>query len=100
MNFVHTVGIKMGSDQAQEDVLIVGQNANIANLAGASAGASVTTAVVFKDLPPVYGVNVTANQDAVCYVTNKTATGFNVVMNPRLATNTLAIGLFDVLLTA
>ena len=100
MNFVHTVGVKVGSDQAKQDVFIVAKKAAIPNVIGGAPGASVTTAVAFIDLPATYGVAVTPNQDAVCYVTNKTAAGFNVVMNPRLAANTLAAGTFDVLLTA
>jgi hypothetical protein len=33
-------------------------------------------------------------------VTSKTLTGFSVVLNPRLAANTLAAGTFDVLIVA
>ena len=59
-------------------------------------GASVTTAITGLTLPANsnYGVIVTPNQDAVAYVTSKTTTGFSVVLNPRLAANTLAAGTF------
>lgn len=70
---------------------------NIPNVIGGGAGAAVTTAVAFPGLPANgnYVVNVTPNQDAVAYVNAKTTTGFNVVLNPRLAANTLAAGTFD-----
>ena len=47
-----------------------------------------------------YNVFVSPNQDAVAYVTGKTNSGFNVVLNPRLAANTLAAGTFDLLVLA
>ena len=77
-------------------------SANIANVIGGGAGLSVVTAVVFKSPMPsaVYSVNVTPNQDAVAFVTAKTTTGFNVTLFPRLAANTLAVGTFDVIVTA
>ena len=36
------------------------------------------------------------SQDATAYVTGKAVGGFNVVLEPRLAANTLAVGTFDV----
>lgn len=71
---------------------------NIANVIGSGAGAAVTTAIAFPGLPinGNYIVNVTPNQDAVPYVSSKTTSGFNVVLSPRLAANTLAVGTFDV----
>jgi hypothetical protein len=98
---VHTVESPVGSNRnAVGDRKIIGQLIGVANQAGSGAGASVTTAISGLRLPANYGVWITPNQDADCYVTSKTAAGFNVVMNPRLAANTLAAGTFDVLIVA
>jgi hypothetical protein len=80
------------------DRKVVGHLANVANAPGSGAGASVTTAVSGLRLPPVYVVQVAASQDAVAFVTGKTASGFSVTLSPRLAANTLAAGTFDVLI--
>lgn len=92
----HAISLAQPTDPSQLDRLVVGFKAGVANVAGSGAGASVTTAVTFTDLPAKYSVVVTPSQDAVAYVTSKTNSGFNVVLNPRLAANTLAIGTFDV----
>jgi hypothetical protein len=93
----HTVAQLDGSSQAFTDRLIVGVQIGLANLAGGGAGQSVTTAVTFAEpLPPSYTVLVQPNQDATAYVSGKTANGFNVVLTPRLAANTLAASTFDV----
>ena|ERR1017187_7511 len=70
----------------------------VANAAGGSAGAAVSTAVTFTTPLPTanYLVTATPNQDGVCYVTSKLTTGFTLVINPRLAANTLAAGTIDV----
>lgn len=72
----------------------------VANVIGSGAGAAVTTAISFTTPLPTasYNVQVTPGQDAVPYVTSKTTSGFNVVLNPRLAANTLAVGTFDVVI--
>jgi len=44
-----------------------------------------------------YFVHVQPRQDAVAYVTNLKIDRFDVVLTPRLAANTLAVGTFDVL---
>jgi len=97
---VHSVDIPAGSTPVTTDRVTVGSKMGVANLAGGSAGASVTTAVVMAGLPASYSVAITPDQDAVAYVTTKTQNGFNVVLNPRLAANTLAAGAFDVTVTA
>ncbi|WP_413444137.1 hypothetical protein [Herbaspirillum frisingense] len=67
-----------------------------ANAAGGSAGASVSTTITgLAGLPAKYSVLVNPGQDASWYVTNKTSTGFTVVMTPNAAANTLAAGTFD-----
>lgn len=90
-----------GTSAAFTDRVIVGYQIGVANVAGSGAGAAVMTAVTFAEsLPSSYAVFVAPNQDAVAYVSSKTTSGFNVVMNPRLAANTLAAGAFDLLLVA
>ncbi len=97
----HTIERTPGSNRpALQDRCIIGVLVAVANGAGGGAGQSVTTAVAGLRLPAAYDVIVTPNQDAVAYVTSKTLTGFSVVLNPRLAANTLAAGTFDVLIVA
>jgi hypothetical protein len=75
----------------------------IANAAGSGAGSAVTTAVSFKDqwsqplLPASlnYAVVVTPSQACFASVTNKTPSGFNVVLTPVTSATTLAAGSFD-----
>ncbi len=93
---VHSVDVPAGSTPNTGDRVTIGSLQDVANLAGGAAGASVTTAVSMPGLPASYSVSIAPNQDAVAYVTNKTSTGFDIVLNPRLATNTLAAGTFDV----
>lgn len=93
----HSIAILPPSIPSQLDRLVVGFLPNVANVIGSAAGASVTTAVALKDLPAKYSVIVTPSQDAVAYVSAKTTSGFNVVLSPRLAANTLAVGTFDVI---
>lgn len=64
------------------------------------AGTSVEVEVTGLELPEVYTVNVTPNQDAVCKVTDKTQSGFTLTLYPRLATNTLVAGTADVQIMA
>ena len=97
MKYVHTLAIVGGSTNARQDKLVAALKGNVANVIGAGAGLSVVTAVAFaNELPTGYTVQVTPNQDAVAFVTNKTSTGFDVTLSPRLAANTLAAGTFDV----
>lgn len=94
----HTIGIITGSNTARADIILVGVQSKVANAIGGGAGVAVTTTVTFsKELPPNYAVHITPAQDAVAYVNNRTASGFDVVLNPRLAANTLAVGTFDIL---
>jgi len=60
----------------------------------------VAVAFAAGALPASYAVVVCPNQDATVCVSNKTSTGFNVTLTPRLATATLAAGLFDVVVIA
>lgn len=96
-NPVHTVDVIGGSNVSMKDRIIVGKLEGIANAAGGGAGLSVTTAVSMT-LPTNYTVLAEMSQDATYYITSKTTTGFNVVMNPRLAANTLASGSFNVVI--
>lgn len=72
---------------------------NVANLIGGGAGAAVTTAVTFDPALPSNAQNISVlsvvpDQDATFSVdqTTITTTGFNLVLRPRLAANTLAVG--------
>lgn len=67
-----------------------------ANPVGSGAGADVTVNFTGFTLPEVYAVMVTAGQKASPSVINKTSTGFDVVLSPVLATETIAVGTFDV----
>lgn len=112
---LHTVAIVKGSVNNaasagtvlnQQDRLKIGFQIQVATVAGSGAGASVTTAVAFSSLPVnssgtgTYGVIATPNQDAVAYVTNKATGGFSLVLNPRLASATLAAGTVDLIVFA
>jgi hypothetical protein len=82
------------------DRVLIGQVLGVANLIGGGAGQSVITAVTFPELPANYQVIVTCGQDATAFVSGKTALGFNVTLEPRVAGNTLAAGTFDCLIIA
>lgn len=97
---VHSVETPAGSQPEQQDRVILGMLHDVANGAGGGAGQAVVVNVAMAGLPPNYSVQVTPNQDAVAYVTAKTSAGFTVTLNPRLATNTLAAGTFDVTVSA
>lgn len=97
----HTIERPDGGSVALLDRVIVGQINGHTNAAGGSAGAAVVTPVsVGNELPDNYSVVVNPGQDATWYVSGKTNSGFNVTLNPRLATNTLAAGTFDVVIVA
>jgi len=98
---VHTLDVAPGSSPtAQPDRVVLAILENVATAAGGGAGASVTTPISGLQLPANYVVQVTPNQDAVPYVTSKTSGGFNVVLNPRLAANTLVAGTVDITILA
>ncbi len=99
---VHTVDLLTGSNQANQDRLSVLIDTAVPNVAGGGAGAAVVTAIAVAAgaLPASYNVQVTPSQDCVPFVSGKTQSGFNVTLTPRLAANTLAVGTFDVLVTA
>ncbi|MBJ9663185.1 hypothetical protein EFP18_12150 [Burkholderia glumae] len=98
---IHTVEVLPGSNPpAQPDRVAVALLTAVATAAGSGAGAAVTTAITGLALPATYSVQVTPNQDAVAYVTSKSQSGFSVVLNPRLAANTLAAGTVDITIFA
>ena len=71
---------------------------NLLTLAKSSTAITLSAATLSGGTAS-YGVQVTPSQDATAYVSGKTSSGFNVVLEPRLAANTLAVGTFDVLVT-
>jgi hypothetical protein len=80
---------------------------NQPNSAGGGAGQPVTVsfATTFQDqfgqgvLPEDgrYSVAVNPGQSATAYATNKTSSGFSVVLTPVPSTGTLAVGTFDLI---
>lgn len=92
---VHTVAVVPGTNLNANDRLHVGLLQGVANLVGGSAGAAVAVAVTGLKLPSKYTVVVSPSQDSTWYITAKTATGFTVNLLPRLASETLAAGTFD-----
>ncbi len=78
---------------------------NLVNGAGGSPGTAVTVPVVLSDIIPDfdnlpadlnYGIQVSANHAVNCSWSAKTVDGFNVVLTPLNAGDTVAAGLFDV----
>ncbi len=97
----HTLTALPGAAPAQSDRVAIGIMPNVANVAGAAAGDTVSTTVnVNGNLPADYVVNVTPNQAAFVSVTNKTQTSFDVVLTPTVSTATIAAGTFDVTIFA
>ena len=90
-----------GSAALFTDKLIIGTLIGVANAIGGGAGQNVATVVTFAEpLPTSFGVIISPHQDAVGYISAITTSGFTVNIAPRLATNTLAAGTFDVLIYA
>jgi hypothetical protein len=92
---------------SQAAPLTIARLFGVANTAGGSAGASVSTAVSFVDrygaglLPSAgYAVQVMPSQLCFATVTQRTANGFNVVLTPQNSSTTLAAGSFDVTVIA
>jgi hypothetical protein len=85
------------------ETIIFGKKFGIANAAGSGAGAAVSTAVTFVDkfgsalLPATlsYIVEVSPSQPAFVVITNKSPSGFNVVLTPKDSSTTLSAGTFD-----
>ncbi len=98
---IRTIEVPDGATPQQEDRVVVGMLAGVANGAGSGAGAAVAVALAgFANLPASYSVLVNPGQDATWYVGGKGPTGFTVTLTPRLAANTLAAGSFDVVIVA
>lgn len=96
---VHTQAFSRGSAlPAQQDRLKNYVQYGVANGAG-SAGATVTVAVVVPDgvLPSSgnYFVDYDVGADYTVFTTAKTANGFTVNIQPRLAANSVAAGTFN-----
>lgn len=93
---IHTIAVlDGGAGMARQDRVLSMFLPGLTYGVGAAAGASVSIPVVARALPAKYMVHVSPDQDATWYVT-KTATGFTIVLSPRLAANTLAAGSVDV----
>jgi hypothetical protein len=97
---VHDIEMPDGAGPQRPDRFLIGSLLAQATAAGGGAGQPVTLNVTGLSLPSSYGVQVTPDQDAVCFVTAKTNSGFTVTLNPRLAANTLAAGHVDIFIFA
>jgi hypothetical protein len=96
---LHTISVMTAGSLAQEDRVLYASMPQQAHLIGGGAGQAVNLDITMN-LPASYTVQCTPDQDAVCYVTNRTQAGFRVVILPRLAANTLAVGKIDILVFA
>jgi hypothetical protein len=96
---LHTIAVMNGTPLAQEDRVLFANLPQQAHLIGGGAGQAVNLDIAMT-LPASYSVQCTPDQDAVCYVTNRSQAGFRVVISPRLAANTLAVGKIDILVFA
>lgn len=95
---VHTVELLNGSAPlSNPDRVKLAHLFAVANASGA-ASAAVTTAVSGLDLPANYFVDIECNQNVFVTITNKTQSGFNVVMTP-LTGVAVAAGTFNVKIT-
>jgi len=93
---MHTVEVSDGSNINNYDRIIFGSQLAVPSAAGSGAGSPVSTSVTFGGLPPTYVVHVTPSQACFVSVSNKTVSGFTVVLTPPSGV-TLAAGTFDVM---
>jgi hypothetical protein len=89
------------SNFARTDRIFLAAYPRTANPAAAAEGDSVTVAFTGLELPATYSVVVSGlSQVAIATVTNRTFSGFSVVLNPLSASVTLVSGFFDCLVFA
>jgi hypothetical protein len=95
---MHTIEAGAGSTFAFSDRVKIWNLPGVATAAAGGEGDNVTTAISFPnvDLPAAYSVLVGGiSQDATAYVTEKTDSGFNVILVPPSSSVTLAAGTLD-----
>ena len=99
---VHTIEqIGNASNFARTDRVFIAAYPKTANAVGSGAGVAVTTPFTGLELPANYSVIVSGlSQTAFVTVTNRTNTGFSVVLTPIASGVTLAAGTFDVIVVA
>jgi|SRR5581483_9667951 len=100
---VHTTAFSQGSAVPQQQDRLRNYVAYaVANGSGA-AGATVTVAVTVPGAPlpsnGQYFVDYDLPADYTVFTTNKTAAGFTVNIQPRLAANSVAAGTFNLWVT-
>ena len=89
------------SNFARTDRIFLAAYPKTANPAAAGEGDTVTVAFTGLELPANYSVVVSGlSQVCIPTVTNRTFSGFDVVLNPLSASVTLASGFFDCLVVA
>jgi hypothetical protein len=71
----------------------------VPNVAGGSAGATVTVAISGLVLPSVYAVQVTPGSGVIASVlqSSKTNNGFSIVLTPLSSSVTVAAGAIDIM---
>lgn len=98
--FLKSIGMVGPTANGNPDRQYNAHFANVVNPAGSGNGNLVTVAISFAEPWPGgstnYCVDVNPNQDCTVWSSAKTINGFNVTLQPRLATVTLASGTFDV----
>lgn len=100
---MHTVETVDGSTPTNRtDRVQVAFLPQVANVAGAAAGDTVTVAIGNLVLPSVYNVQVTPGSGVAASVlqSSKTNTGFSVVLTPLSSSVTVAAGAIDVMVFA
>lgn len=98
---VHTINFPAGSAApAKQDQLSMINLFGMANGAG-SAGTTVQVPISLPSagLPANYFVDYDMPADYTVFTTAKTAAGFTVNIQPRLAANSVAAGIFNVQIT-
>ncbi len=98
MSDMHTISLRRIDGSGIEDRKIFVSLPMQAMPAGANPGAAVTLEITsLEDMPASYSIVAMPDQDAVAFATNKTANGFTLNVNPRLASETLVAGTVDIL---
>ncbi len=96
----HSIKALDGAAPADSASMVVGIYNNVANVAAAAAGDSVTVALTLAgELPASYGLQVTPSQPCAVSVA-KSGNTATITLTPLASTVTLAAGTIDVLVTA
>lgn len=95
---IHTIDVPDTLPTAFPDRIVIGSGK--AAVSAGAAGATVTAVVSGLHLPPSYEVLLQPNQAAFAWVTNKTAAGFTINLEPTGSGTIIAAGSVDFFITA